>query len=168
MIWYRMIHMIRSGITSYDKIRYMFWTCSWHVPQKMRLENDFSPKRFGGVWAIIWHHRGSLRRVLKLIMCKTRFLKDVLSEITTFAPGRESQKASKSFPKPFETTFQRVSKIESEKTLKQILCYSLGKKVRPLKPFPNPFLVPKTPLRLCRRPDLWIPWAWRGIGDHPL
>ena len=81
-------------------------------------------------------------------MSQTRFLKDVLSKITTFAPGREPQKASKSLPKPFETTFQRVAKIKREKTFKTILSYASKKKVCPLKPFPEPFLVPKTPLRL--------------------
>ena len=50
-------------------------------------------------------------------MRKAPFLKDVLNEITTFAPGRNPEKATKSSPKPFETTFQRVSKIEPKKTL---------------------------------------------------
>ena len=51
-------------------------------------------------------------------MGKDPFLKDVLSEITIFAP-RDPQKASKSFPKPFETTFQKVSKIKQKKNLKE-------------------------------------------------
>ena len=44
------------------------------------------------------------------LLYKTRFLKDVLSEITTCAPEWNRQKAFKSFPKAFETMTREYRK----------------------------------------------------------
>ena len=58
--------------------------------------------------------------------------------------------------------------MTSEKTLKNILCYALGKKVRPLKPFPDPFLVPKHPSASAADLSAGIAPGWRRAGATPL
>ena len=60
--------MISYGIISYSMTRYdtcfdMFRTCSQKV---LRVKNIVSPKSFGGLWAMFWHHRRCLRKDLKL------------------------------------------------------------------------------------------------------
>ena len=42
----------------------MFRTCSGQV---LGVENKFFPKSFGGLWAILWHHRRCLRRGGKIL-----------------------------------------------------------------------------------------------------
>ena len=96
-------------------------------------------------------------------MCKSQFLKDVLSEMTTFGPGEGPWEASKRSPGALETAFERVSKSEGEKRKKKLRCYTSKKKVSPLKPFPNPFLVPKTLLRLLPLTGEGV----TGVRRHP-
>ena len=76
-------------------------------------------------------------------MCKSRFLKDVLSEMTTFGPGEGAREGSKRCPRALETTFERASKGEGEKRKQNFLWNVRKKKVGALEPPPNPFLVPK-------------------------
>ena len=94
-------------------------------------------------------------------MCKSRFLKDVLSEMTTFGPGEGAREGSKSSPGALETAFERVSKSEREKRKKKLLWNAVKKKVVPLKPFPKPFLVPKMS-------SMPLPPTWRAAAATPL
>ena len=96
-------------------------------------------------------------------MCKSQFLKDVLSEMTTFGPGEGPWEASKRSPRALETTFEGGRKAKEKKEKKNLRCYASKKKVSPLKPFPNPFLVPKTLLRLLPLTAEGLAWVCR----HP-
>ena len=51
-------------------------------------------------------------------MCKSQFLKDVLSEMTTFGPGEGARGGWKSSPGALESTLERVWKGEEEKKKK--------------------------------------------------
>ena len=50
----------------------MFRTCSGQV---FGVENKFFPKSFGGLWAILWHHRRCLRRGGKILKISFFFKK---------------------------------------------------------------------------------------------